>query len=339
MAAAAATPLAHEKRPRAEDEEGLNNTPHVPKKHRASSQGDRNLWLYALGGQDGTNTVERCNPTTTTTTGKVVWKSAAPMLSVRQAGTAAVVNGQLYAIGGDGYLNTKERDERDKVSVCLNTMERYNVATNKWEHRAQMPVARMDFAAATLRGHIYALGGVNGRPSTAVDRYDPTTDTWKSVAHMSTPRARMAAVVVEDRLYALGGYGGFRPLNTVERYNPHTNTWEACAPMRTAQSLHAAAALNGHIYVVGSNGFTPTMERYDPTTNTWSSRCAPMKVARYALGAAVIDGHLYAVGGDKVHADASNDVERYDPATDSWETIQSMRTARGSHAVAAVPHP
>jgi hypothetical protein len=92
-------------------------------------------------------------------------------------------SGNIYAIGG--YSG----------GVGINTVEKYNPATNTWTTVAPMPTARAGLAAAVdSSGNIYAIGGTNGgSPQNTVEKYNPSTNTWSSAAPMSTARMYLAA--------------------------------------------------------------------------------------------------------------------------------------------------
>ncbi|HEY5096267.1 MAG TPA: kelch repeat-containing protein [Candidatus Eremiobacteraceae bacterium] len=75
---------------------------------------------------------------------------------------SGVINGRLYAVGGDskGYLNS---------------VEAYDPETNNWIAKASMPTARDGLAAGVVNGTLYAVGGccdVNGNAFTTNEAYN-----------------------------------------------------------------------------------------------------------------------------------------------------------------------
>ena len=74
------------------------------------------------------------------------WSAKAPMPTARRALAVAVVNGKLYAIGG----NTDELTHQ-----LVATVEVYDPATDSWSTKAPMPTPRMLLACATVNGIIY----------------------------------------------------------------------------------------------------------------------------------------------------------------------------------------
>ena len=74
----------------------------------------------------------------------------------------------LYAIGGqDG-------------GSCLDLVERYDQANNKWERKASMKTRRLGVGVAVLNEFVYAVGGSDGgKPWDSVEKYNPKNDTWQ----------------------------------------------------------------------------------------------------------------------------------------------------------------
>ena len=77
-------------------------------------------------------------------------------------------------------------------SLVLTINEVYDPATNKWESRKPMSVARNHAFAAAVNGKIYVIGGRTGHAfilsatnTDVVEEYDPVNDTW------SGPKERM----------------------------------------------------------------------------------------------------------------------------------------------------
>jgi N-acetylneuraminic acid mutarotase len=185
--------------------------------------------IYAAGGYGARSgvgnedtsfqqTVEQYTPETNT------WKAVAPMAAKRYAPAAAVINGKLYVAGGLGA--------GAGASAVLNTVERYDPATNTWDAVASMGTARCRAGSAVLDGKLYVFGG-RSRPGGAaldtVERYDPTSGAWEALASMVMKRLDHAGTVIDGKLYAIGGCQGDN--DTVERYDPNTNTWEVMAPL------------------------------------------------------------------------------------------------------------
>ena len=215
-----------------------------------------------FGGYDsegGTvNSLERYYPSRNEWEGEAV----APMPTARDEAGMAVLDGKLYAAGG-------QSEAHGAPGEAFNLVERYDFETKAWEAVAPMAEARYAHAVAVLEGKLYALGGYNGGDDgdlSSVERYDPAVGAWEAVAPMAAARSDHGVAVLDGKLYAVGGYNDDGFLSSVERYDPTENAWEAVAPMAAARYAHAVAVLDGKLYAVGgfNNGFLSSVERYNP---------------------------------------------------------------------------
>ena len=268
---------------------------------------------------------------------------------------AAVVNGEIYVMGGAG------EDNKPFASVQV-----YDPATGTWAARANMPTARGLFGTSAVGGTIYAIGGTTrGRDKLAVvEAYDTATDTWTRRADMPTPRNALSAAVVDGKIYAIGGWGYDRPeggwesidptatgqdFSTVEVYDPQTDTWVTRADMPTPRSHMTVSALGAKIYAIGggarivagrSGEYRSLLEVYDTATNRWAQAADP-PTPRSVPSSSVVDGRIYVMGGAFHRGPTSSAeelmrtmrtlsvVEVYDPASGRWTKGADLATARG----------
>jgi len=257
----------------------------------------------------------------------VTWTTKAPMPTPRNRLGVGVVDGILYAIGGNaGSLG------------FVGTVEAYNPATNSWTTETPMPTPRADLGVGVVDGILYAVGGYTGINLDTVEAYDPATNSWTTKAPMPTPRAALAVAVVNGILYAIGGFQAGAALGTVEAYDPATNSWTTKASMPNPLVQFSAGVVDGIVYAIGSTGLGRRVQAYNPATNSWTFK-APMPTNRVEAAGAVLHHVFYSVGG--VHCVVSDctivgTLEAYDPATDSWTTETPMPTPRFSHAAGAL---
>jgi N-acetylneuraminic acid mutarotase len=195
------------------------------------------------------------------------WKALAPMPSRRGAGSAAVVNGKIYVIGGatlnPGSSLTVLSPGSPHRSV--GTAEEYDPATNVWVERSPMPTARNHLAAAAVDDKIYTIGGRLGAVfigtasnTDVVEQYDPASDTWSGVrARMPTARSAVASGVYGRRIYVAGGefqdsrmMAAFR---AVEAYEPATNQWSTMPSMPVARHGLAGAVVGDQLHLVSGD--------------------------------------------------------------------------------------
>jgi len=264
------------------------------------------------------------------------WTKKTDMPTARNVLSNSVVDGKIYAIGGDGG------------SGGLSTVEAYDPVTDTWTRKANMPMVRGAAASSAVNGRIYVIGG-NAGPYGAlyssVIEYDATTDTWTRKADIPTPRICVSSSVVNGKIYAIGGaltYPGGPPLSTVEEYDPATDTWTRKADMPTARAYLSTSAVNGKIYAIGGTLINPewyrgisTVEEYNPATNTWTKK-ADMPTGRTYFSTSVVNGKIYAIGGFTTRDNHLSPVEEYDPATDTWTRKADIPTARSGLSTSMV---
>jgi len=192
------------------------------------------------------------------------WKSLAPLPTKRGAAVAVEVGGNIYVIGGA----TTVADSKDPYftffgpSLVLTTNEVFNPATNKWESRRPMSVARNHAYAAAVNGKIYVIGGRTGHAfilsatnTDVVEEYSPVSDMWSAPKErMPTPRSGGAWGTDGRRIYVAGGevttkelVGAFR---AVEAYDPATNSWISLPPMPMPRHGIAGAVIGNELHLV-----------------------------------------------------------------------------------------
>ena len=270
------------------------------------------------------------------------WAIKKSMPTARGRLGVAVVNDQIYAIGGSNN------------DTQLGVTEVYNPITDTWTTKTPMPTSRSGFAIAVYQNKIYCIGGTTGDSDNFVsgftgvtEVYDPATDTWNTTkTPMPTPRADLCASVINGSIYCIGGkkYGGFdsyySELNITEVYNPTNDTWTTKADMPIPVFGCSSAVLNGKIYVIGGSrhfqlgtGFSPASSNqvYDPENDTWSTgNHLPLAEAYGAT--AVTNGvtapkRIYFVGGSN-ETNYSIVPYAYDSALNVWSAGASIPTPR-----------
>lgn len=236
---------------------------------------------------------------------------AAPLVSRGLFLTATVPNaaGQsvVYAIGG------KPQNE----NYSLRRVDAYNVATNTWRRKADMPTALRDQTGSSMNGKIYVAGGIStpNLPTAFLYVYDPVTNTWTRKRDMPARVAGGASGVIHGKLYVLASGFFFR-------YNPATNYWVRLpAP---AGAYNAGAVLFDKFYAVGdaSKGWDK-LAVYDPATNQWTTKTPPPPGGFYFGDAVAVGGKMYVIGLQALHDDPSGSEIRnvtwvYNPGTDTW---------------------
>ena len=192
------------------------------------------------------------------------WKSLAPLPGKRGSALAAAVGGKIYVIGGA----TTADGAKDPFftffgpSKVLANNDVYDPATNKWESRTPMSVARNHAFGAAVNGKIYVIGGRTGHAfilsatnTDVVEEYNPVLNSW-SAPKERMPTARSGGAWGTDgrRIFVAGGevtttelVGAFR---AIEAYDTVTNTWMTLPPMPMPRHGVAGAVIGNRFHLV-----------------------------------------------------------------------------------------
>jgi N-acetylneuraminic acid mutarotase len=203
-----------------------------------------NAKIYVVGGVTlggaALSTVQEYDPATDT------WTAKAGMPTPRWGLGVAVVNNELYAIGGtNGFTFTP-------------IIEKYSPVSDTWATIAgsEMPTPRQDFAVAVLDGKIFTMGGYISHFVT-VEAYDPATNTWSFKASLPTGKYYLGAASVGGRIFVFGGSpDGTNTLAENHVYDPGTNTWSVETSMPTARAGVGVGVIGNDIHTLGG---TPDM--------------------------------------------------------------------------------
>src|SRR6185295_15063995 len=96
------------------------------------------------------------------------WTRVADLPAAVNHAGAAVVDGELYAVGGFAGSSFQPTA----------AVYRYDAGDDAWESRAPLPSPRGALAVVALAGRLHALGGSGPASLTAHSRYDPGSDQW-----------------------------------------------------------------------------------------------------------------------------------------------------------------
>jgi N-acetylneuraminic acid mutarotase len=211
------------------------------------------------------------------------WKPLAPLPGKRGSAIAAEVGGKIYVIGGA----TTMEGSKDPFFTAfgparvLGTNDVYDPATNKWESRNPMSVARNHAFSGVVNGKIYVIGGRTGQGfilsatnTNVVEEYDPVSNMW-SIPKERMPTARSGGASGTDgrRIYVAGGevtttalVGAYR---AVEAYDPATNSWTALPSMPMPRHGVAGAVIGNRFHLVsGMIQSAGALTFLDPTLST-----------------------------------------------------------------------
>jgi N-acetylneuraminic acid mutarotase len=260
------------------------------------------------------------------------WSSKTPMPVARAEMAAAVVDGKLYAIGGNiGGTAVPHNFE-------------YDPAADKWRQRNPMPVARDHIGIAAVNGKIYTFGGfthtVHQGASTDVLEYDPAADSWRRRAPLRMPLGGVAAAVLGGKIHVIAGRGpDGKPVTMHAVYDPANDSWSDAAPLPLARDHLAVVAAEGKIHAIGGRlgatvDKTGQHDVYDPATNTWST-AAPMLTPRSAPAGLFYKGYILVLGGE-LAPNTYVENEGYDLKAGKWVALTPMPAGRHNFGSAVI---
>jgi N-acetylneuraminic acid mutarotase len=284
-----------------------------------------------------------------TGTAENTWTQKAPMQEARANFGIAVVNGKIYAFGGDNGDNMGNAAPPTVITAdTVNTNEEYDPATDTWTFKKPMPTARALLGIAVYQNKVYCIGGYYGRETAdeteyfntnANEVYDPATDTWENRTSLPTPRFSTATNIVNGKIYVIGGdtmtdLGIGEAFNVNEVYDPETDSWETKSPAPFTVSCSASAVVDNKICVLGddpSASWQKVILIYDPSSDSWS--IGETSPASYAATAGATTG---VEAPKRIYFFDETETNVYDPESDTWTVGASMLSPRVLARVAVI---
>jgi len=125
------------------------------------------------------------------------WSRLPDMGSRREHVGDAVLGDKLYVLGG-----------RAPDSLAVDTAERFDLGSRRWEALAPMPVPAGGLAAVADGDRVIALGGGDdgvGTVTGAVQEFDQSSGKWSLLPALRTPRHGQGATVLGKKIWVFGG--------------------------------------------------------------------------------------------------------------------------------------
>ncbi|NNF57929.1 MAG: T9SS type A sorting domain-containing protein [Rhodothermaceae bacterium] len=265
------------------------------------------------------------------------WVQIAPMPTPRTAAAVAVLNGQIYVMGG-----------RDAAGMALGVVERYNPTADQWTTVGSLDKPRFNAAAAVLSGQILLIGGRafdddddELEVTEDVEVYDLSRDRWESFDDLEGEREGLAAFAVSGFVYAFGGTDSLQTfLSDAEVYDESVGDWVDYPFWELSVPRAAFAAVpegDGVLIFGGFSTFGPLadVEHYIPGDPSDIPR-APLPESRGGLAGAGVNDLIYAIGGRNAAGVVVDRVDVYNPAQDLWSPGAALPEPREAAVAAAV---
>lgn len=163
--------------------------------------------LHFFGGVDA-NRVDKEHHWVLSLDGGTSWTPAAPLPNPRSHLGDAVIDGKIYAIGG--------QQGTDQNLVTQDSVHMWNPAyPDTWTTVASLPRARSHISAATfvMDNRIIVAGGEvsHGISVSDVTAYEPLSDTWTVLTPLPAPRhSGVAGNIGEQIFYTTGNNRGMQ---------------------------------------------------------------------------------------------------------------------------------
>ena len=154
--------------------------------------------------------------------------------------------GEVYVFGGF-----------DDSNRLVKSVEKYSLASNRWENVGKMFDGRVDFNVCSFMDELYIFGGCNNTwiPFYSCKKFDTNNNKWYEFKRINKARIYAASTVYEGRIIVSGGINNNlidSNVNTVETYDPFANTWSSMPNMIEGRSRHSSVALKNKLFVFGS---------------------------------------------------------------------------------------
>ncbi|XP_034562933.1 kelch-like protein 34 [Notolabrus celidotus] len=213
------------------------------------------------------------------------WEKMESMLERRAQFTCCVVEGIIYAVGGQHT----QHDANRHTSVA--SAEFYDMATGSWRRGPALPRPLYGHASAVLDNNIYVSGGVPGNQDSSINQddhresskevhiWDPKGRVWEKRAPMSIARFRHRLATAHGYIYAL--LGMYEPFCDIEQYNAAMDHWTRLRPLLIGSFNYGMVAMpSGNLLVFGGRKWSDGQEvivksvlEYDMKRDRWREIC------------------------------------------------------------------
>ncbi|KAF0886205.1 GDPD5 protein, partial [Crocuta crocuta] len=164
------------------------------------------------------------------------WIKVASLLKGRWRHKMAVMQGQLFAVGGFDGLRR------------LHSVERYDPFSNTWAPATPLPEAVSSAGVVACAGRIYVIGGAgqDGVSTNKVQCFDPEEDRWSLRSPAPFSQCCLEAVSLEGTIYVVGGL-----MSKIFTYDPGTDVWGEAAVLPSPVESCGVTVCDGKVHILG----------------------------------------------------------------------------------------
>ena len=207
-----------------------------------------------------------------------------------------------------------------------NTLQKYNMLTNRWSPGISLPRRLRGASVAVLDESLFVIGGYDkelNRESSAVfvmNGRSSESCVWASAPPLHIARSGHSSTIYRGRIIVAGGRpaGDGDHLHDVEAYDPITRSWELMPPMIKSRYLLTLVIVKDCLYAVGGceGG---SIERYDPRHLRWDYVTRIRGKRNYSCAVA-IDSTIFIFGGVSERYEFQPTWDSYNTITCTWES-------------------
>ncbi|MBS2021521.1 MAG: cadherin-like domain-containing protein [Deltaproteobacteria bacterium] len=295
-------------------------------------------FIYVVGGSDTSN------PQTTVYRGAIdslldtlTWTTVTSLPVARQAAGAAVINHNLYVLGGNSNASVGSG-----LATVLTAPIYSNGSLGAWTATGSLPGTRAAAGTAVWNDRIYSVGGstdANTFPTTnynnvavsaALRRNDLSGYTSTT---LPAPVRDHASTVYDDRLYVAGGNNKNLSVQTISATGTLGTALTSTLPNTDLNYVNDAAltVLGGRLLLLGGGDnnqstarvFSSALSTTDGTPTGWTEETAlPQGLSGHS--AVVAKGRVYVLGGGSTSVYSAT---QGNGVLGVWSTLTSMPAA------------
>ena len=174
-------------------------------------------------------------------------KQIDPLRIKRAIHRSVYCRGEVYVFGG---FNESHH--------VVKSVEKYSLATNRWEIIAEMFDDRKGFEVCRFNNKLYVFGGCDKEMNQFLSckMFNTNNNIWYGIKRMNKARISVASTIYEERIVVSGGMindGMINIVKTVDAYDPFANSWSSMPNMIKARCNHSSVAVRNKLFVIGSD--------------------------------------------------------------------------------------